>query len=261
MTLTEEQLARIAVNKRAAEKRRREKAQEVSAEAPVCEKCSSTDVYAMYLEIFEEYICRRCAASDDDWELLNKSTVSAEYLLSDDTIRHLRHKVKDNPHRKGWAEMKLYLRRHARNESHRRWGGADELSAERARRDGQKLERELSRAVTSASGSGDGIADAENDDEQDTTTKSILTQMLKQGDVLGAVATSLGLRPAAADQQCDAAYPTSKRAKLQAYPVYRDDKEPDPGLEKAKPDAKKHNTVKASRLAGMLSAIRGSTAK
>jgi len=257
MVLSEEQLERVAANKKGAEKRRIEKALEASSG---CQKCASGDVMPMYRDVFAERICRRCAASEDDWELLNKSSVAAEYLLSEDTIRHLRHSVKDNPHRKGWAEMKLYLRRHARIESHLRWGGDAALIAEKERRESLKLEKELTRAVASVgSSSGDASKDARSAGEYDgfghSTTSNILAQMLQQGDVLGASASRFTGRFA---EQQDEARP-SKRAKTQpSYPVYRDDKqEPEPGSDKPKNDSKKIGSVKASKLAGMLSAIRG----
>jgi len=254
MVLTEDQFVRIAANKRAAEQRRLKKAQETI----ICQKCASADVLPMYRDVFDERICRGCAASDDDWELLNKSSVASEYLLSEDTIRHLRHSVKDNPHRKGWAEMKLYLRRHARIESQRRWGRDAALSTEKARRESQKLERELSRAVASASGdaSNDTRSDTEHNRFEHSTSSCILSQMLQQGDVLGASFPRDILQ--IKEQQNESPLRPTKRAKTQqAYPVYRDDKQLDPGSEKSKPDIKKHSTVKASKLAGMLSAIRG----
>ena len=285
MILSEAQLEKIASNKKAAEKRRAEKALQIQdhiTNVILCEKCDSINIIEMYLSIFNERICKSCAASDDDWELMNKTSVASEYLLPDDCIRHLRHKTKDNPHRKGWAEMKLYLRRHARIESYRRWGGSDALESEKLRRNNSKLERELSRAVNNASNAGgslkQNLLNNEHDDCGVSETRSILAKMIEQGDVLGAAAKQAGdryglnssssntslLLEGGSDLISSLDYDDSastsahsKRQKLQnVYPTYKAnqpqaDNSPKKGTKTiAKP--------KVSKLANMLSAIRGS---
>jgi hypothetical protein len=199
MVLSDAQRRTIELNKAAAEERRRKAVAEKSdsninttigaggalgdcvEQHKVCQKCDSSDILPMYWETFGEKICKKCAASDTDWEVMNKTSVVTEYLLPDDTIRHLRHKTKDNPHRKGWSEMKLFLRRHARLESYRRWGGEEELLAEISRRKGQKLERELSRAKDTSDSGINGISV-----EASGEASSILARMLEQGDILSA---------------------------------------------------------------------------
>lgn len=253
MVLSEEQRQRIELNKALAEEKRRQLKKE-KVVGNVCEKCASADILPMYLENFGEQICKKCASGNADFELLNKTTVMSEYLLPDDTCRHLRHKTKDNPHRKSWSEMKLFLRRHARAESYRRWGGEEELLLEVSRRKGQKLEREFTKAKAGA-GVADGnwegaLLGAENDDGLSSSASTILARMLDQGDILKA---SASISSSKRQREEDAG--TIKLEKQSSLQTTKSGSHQDTNV--AAPKAKVQKKRLNSHMLNMLGAIRG----
>lgn len=284
----DEKRALIAKNKAAALIRRAVAKEKEAELSKVCQTCSSDEVLKMYQEVFAELICKRCAAHDEDWQMMNKTSATATFLLPDDTFRHLKFKATDNPHRKGWAEMKLYLRRHLRIEAEQRFGGAEKLTQERQRRDAKKLHRDLASAKEQASmreqGQGQGT-----DELVDTATSSsspsfsattmstgefggLLDRMLMGGTdaMFGAAAslrTNMNAEVGEGDKTEDsiqAVGSSSKKRKQPIYPSYKEEKnDGDDVCAPDNPSKKKHRSAQKktgpNRLAGMLSAIRGST--
>ena len=192
--LDDETRARIASNKAAA-LAKREARTKSDPKLDFCGICSGNDIIAVYKDVFDELVCKRCAAKDEEWQLINKTTASTEYLLPDDTFRHMKHKTVDNPHRKGWSEMKLFLRRHARQEAEHRWGNMELLGHERRKREGKKLERELVKAREAASSN---ISDESKDVDVITSAplvgqdvSNILARMLDGGEAMLGIASSL----------------------------------------------------------------------
>jgi hypothetical protein len=65
------------------------------------------------------------------------------YLVSDDTMQILKFTTKVNPRNHLFAPMKLYLLKHVRQKSYKRWGDAQGLINERDRREKEKFDRGL----------------------------------------------------------------------------------------------------------------------
>ena len=145
-----------------------------AAAAAVCSECQS-GTHKLCRERFEGFaisVCTRCVEKSEDFDLLSKAEASSQYLLPDDTLNFLPHKVKDNPHNKTWAPMKMFLRKIVREMSHERWKGEDGLRTEKARREKAKFERDLEKAQMKAE------AGVLGDDGELCESSSILAKML-----------------------------------------------------------------------------------
>jgi DNA repair protein len=302
--LSEDQKQKIEANKAAAALKRASKLNrdlETSLEKDCkrCSDCGCAEILPLYLEVFEENVCKRCASKNDDWQLINKTTVSTEYLLTEDCVQHMKHKTKDNPHRKGWSEMKLYLRLHARLEGERRWGSSNELQEEKNKRERSKLDREMAKARESSMISTQlqqQNYDNDNDDGNgnvyggslEMDSSNILADMLEGGgnNVLY-IANSLhnskdndGNNGNNGNVDVNEVHSNSSKSKrkLEAYPAYQAEKQSFSSSYTAtssnsasnnnvnnlspreKGGGKKRKTAAVGgRLAGMLSAIRGSS--
>ncbi|KAL7480829.1 hypothetical protein ACHAW6_006491 [Cyclotella cf. meneghiniana] len=76
-------------------------------------------------------------------EYITQSEAQRMYCIPLGTLAVCSHATRDNPHRKGWSDMKLYLRSEVRRRAWKRFGGKEELKQERARRREKRLDREL----------------------------------------------------------------------------------------------------------------------
>ena len=177
--------ARESREKALALKRKRQDEADAAAAAAVCSECQS-GTQKLCRERFEGFaisVCTRCVEKSEDFDLLSKAEASSQYLLPDDTLNFLPHKVKDNPHNKTWAPMKMFLRKIVREMSYERWKGEDGLRTEKARREKAKFERDLEKAQMKAE------AGVLGDDGELCESSSILAKMLagpdKDDDVEG----------------------------------------------------------------------------
>ena len=94
--------------------------------------------------IFGEKCCSGCKRRNHpDFELVSRDVLRTEYLIPVDSISLMKHSELANPKNPRWSSMHLYLRKHAREKSHRRWGGARGLQEEIERRGKEKFEREI----------------------------------------------------------------------------------------------------------------------
>lgn len=76
---------------------------------------ASAQLDPMMRDQFGERVCFNCKDGRDEYDLLCKADVMAEYLLPEGTIRVLRFVEKENPKKEGWNKMKLFLRKHVRS--------------------------------------------------------------------------------------------------------------------------------------------------
>jgi hypothetical protein len=108
------------------------------------ERCGSSDIVKSLYDDFGETVCEACKAqSPEDYTLINKSDSMSRYLMSDDTMQILKFTTKVNPRNHLFAPMKLYLLKHVRQKSYKRWGDAQGLINERDRREKEKFDRGL----------------------------------------------------------------------------------------------------------------------
>lgn len=87
----------------------------------------------------------------EDWEIdasewITKKEAMTKYCLPEGTLAVCEVSMKDNPHNKGWAPMKLFRRSEVRSRAYLRHGGKQGLVKERARRETKKLEKDLEKA-------------------------------------------------------------------------------------------------------------------
>jgi hypothetical protein len=158
MELSEAQKERIELNRQKALKRKREAEETKTLEATettevtLCCQYTTADSEAVcgnqpiakdLWDIFEEQCCESCRHLDDDYGTLNQTDVSSKYLIPVDSIKMMKFLSKINPRNAGFAPMKLYLRKHAREKSFKRWGNEEGLLKELDRREKERFERGL----------------------------------------------------------------------------------------------------------------------
>ena len=93
-------------------------------------------------EYYGESVCKSCAQASEHFDQLSKQEVSAQYLLTDSTIRMMKYQEKVNPRNATWSMMKLYLRKHAIKGAIERWGDMASLQAEIDKRSKEKLDKQ-----------------------------------------------------------------------------------------------------------------------
>ena len=156
--LTEEQKERMEINKQKALKRKLEIVEDAKvltaekANDPMScqvidpttgQACGTQPVAKDLLLTFGESCCERCRHLSDDYTLMNKSDVAAQFLIPQDSIKMMKFATKNNPRNTMFAPMKLYLRKHVTEKSFKRWGDADGLMKELDRRGKEKFDRGL----------------------------------------------------------------------------------------------------------------------
>lgn len=87
----------------------------------------------------------------EEWELglpewVTKKEAVSKYCLPEGTLAVCEVKTKDNPHRKGWAPMKLFRRSQIRQKAYKRFEGKEGLIAERTKRANKRLEKDMAAA-------------------------------------------------------------------------------------------------------------------
>lgn len=117
---------------------------------PVCEVCQSPDVmYEPFLRVFNVRVCRSCErAHPEQYSLLTKTEAKEDYLLTDAELADgelLPHLLKKNPHKSTYSNMMLFLRKQveAYAFSDVKWGSAEALDREYARRQADKSQKRV----------------------------------------------------------------------------------------------------------------------
>lgn len=108
----------------------------------LCEACeteeSQYDLDQLILEKFMVPVCSSCARSHPElYSLVPKTTAKSEFLLTEEELADtavLPHFSKPNPKSPRWSNMQLYLRKHLLFFSNNKWGGPEQLEAEKERK-------------------------------------------------------------------------------------------------------------------------------
>jgi DNA-repair protein complementing XP-A cells len=111
-----------------------------------CCVCDLSNIDDMYLDVYKEKVCRQCARSSLDFTQITKQDAVAKYLVSEYSLKSIPHQLRDNPHKKGWTEMKLYLRKHVLALAVKKWGSEQNLEEEVAARSEKIAKRKLTEA-------------------------------------------------------------------------------------------------------------------
>ena len=76
-------------------------------------------------------------------EYITKTEAQRTYCLPQGTLAVCSFIERDNPHKKGWSNMKLYSRSELRRRARKRFGGKEGLIREREKRKERRLEKDL----------------------------------------------------------------------------------------------------------------------
>ena len=149
------------------------KSHSFSSSVDLCKECGQGLADIKYIEAFNEFVCGNCKLKKEEYELVNKTELSSEYLLTDSSIKMMKFLMKDNPKNPHWSQMKLYLKKHAIEKSISRWGSFEIMLAEKDRRKKESFSRELSKSKN------------DNDtsnlvDESDKVLKNMLNKMKEE---------------------------------------------------------------------------------
>ena len=105
-----------------------------------CRECGILEVDWKWVDVFRLAVCNTCKEKyPEKYSLLTKSEAREDYLLTDPELKDedlLPHLERPNPHKSTWASMFLYLRCQVEDYafSEKRWGSAEALDAEFAKR-------------------------------------------------------------------------------------------------------------------------------
>lgn len=109
--------------------------------------CRSSRIDRSLYATFGEIICMNCKKKTDAYDLIPKSEIISNYLLSEDSIKTLKFLNKNNPYNAGWTPMKLYLRKRVMQLSIQRFGSEEKLIQERKAREAKKFQKELEKTA------------------------------------------------------------------------------------------------------------------
>ncbi|TQN72856.1 DNA repair protein RAD14 [Colletotrichum shisoi] len=112
----------------------------------LCADCGSLEIDFVWDEVFDVRVCHACKdAHPDKYSLLTKTECKEDYLLTDEELKDpelLPHLSRPNPHKSHWHDMMLFLRLQVEEYAFTtKWGSAEKLDAEFARREADKKRR------------------------------------------------------------------------------------------------------------------------
>jgi len=112
-----------------------------------CRECGTLEVDWKWVDVFDVAVCSACKEKfPEKYSLLTKTEAKEDYLLTDPELKDehlLPHLERPNPHKSTWHNMFLYLRCQVEDYafSDKRWGSAEALDAEFAKREVEKKRR------------------------------------------------------------------------------------------------------------------------
>lgn len=115
-------------------------------ESKVCRECGSLEIDWKWEDIFGCAVCNACKEKvPEKYTLLTKTEAREDYLLTDPELKDdelLPHLERPNPHKATWNNMMLYLRYQVEEYAFtQKWGSAEALDAEFAKREAGKKQR------------------------------------------------------------------------------------------------------------------------
>ncbi|KAI0479509.1 XPA protein C-terminus-domain-containing protein [Xylariaceae sp. FL0804] len=111
-----------------------------------CRECRNLEIDFVWEEVFGCAVCNACKERlPEKYSLLTKTECREDYLLTDPELRDadlLPHLSRPNPHKSHWHDMMLFLRYQVEEFAFAtKWGSAEALDAEFARREADKKRR------------------------------------------------------------------------------------------------------------------------
>ncbi|POS77408.1 mutagen sensitive-43 [Diaporthe helianthi] len=116
------------------------------AERKKCRECGNLEIDWVWEEVFGCCVCGGCKDKfPEKYSLLTKTECREDYLITDPELRDkdlLPHLSRPNPHKTHWHDMMLFLRYQVEEYAFgTKWGSAEALDAEFARREAAKKKR------------------------------------------------------------------------------------------------------------------------
>ncbi|OHX00341.1 DNA-repair protein [Colletotrichum incanum] len=111
-----------------------------------CKDCGSYEIDFVWDEVFGVQVCHACKDTHPEkYSLLTKTECKEDYLLTDEELKDadlLPHLSRPNPHKSHWHDMMLFLRFQVEEYAFTtKWGSAEKLDEEFARREADKKRR------------------------------------------------------------------------------------------------------------------------
>ncbi|EPE07142.1 dna repair protein rad14 [Ophiostoma piceae UAMH 11346] len=111
-----------------------------------CAECGSREIDWVWEEVFQVCVCGDCKNKlPEKYSLLTKTECKEDYLLTEPELKDaelLPHLSRPNPHKTHWHDMMLFLRFQVEEYAiNTKWGSAEALDAEFARREADKKRR------------------------------------------------------------------------------------------------------------------------
>lgn len=129
-----------------------------------CTVCGNLSFSQEWYKAFGVVFCNGCKAQE---ELIPKSTAKQLYLLTDGDLKKLGSVQKENPHKKEWNPMRLYMQSQVEEASYKKYGGFD--GVQEARR--QQLDAQAATRVKRKA------AEAKKESTQDARMDNIKRQI------------------------------------------------------------------------------------
>lgn len=119
-----------------------------AAHSVSCSECMGTaGIDQKLLVNYKVAVCGSCRhAQEEKYKLITKTNGKEKYLLTDHQLSKLPHMSVSNPRKMGWNDMKLYLSLQLQQRCYARWGNAEGLERERARRKAEAEKRRRKKA-------------------------------------------------------------------------------------------------------------------
>ena len=112
-----------------------------SAGSTDCIECGDAGCLIQFQETFGIHVCKACAAAQEKYKLLTKTTAKEEYLVTDSDLQSLGFISRKNPRKDAWGPMHLYLRAQVEEIAIVRHGNLAGMEAARTQRLADKYER------------------------------------------------------------------------------------------------------------------------
>ncbi|GFR44127.1 hypothetical protein Agub_g5290, partial [Astrephomene gubernaculifera] len=88
-------------------------------QASCCESCGSLSFSSEWMQAFGVALCHQCKRGE---ALISKGNAMTLYCLTEKDLRGLGCLTKENPQKKNWSAMKLYLRAQVEERARRKYG-------------------------------------------------------------------------------------------------------------------------------------------
>lgn len=105
-----------------------------------CSRCTSLSFSEEFRSVFGVLLCNACRRQE---KLISKAAAKKQYCLTDGDLAKLGSVKRNNPHRKDWQPMRLYLEDQVQKVSYKKYGGFQGLESHARAMLDQRLKTKL----------------------------------------------------------------------------------------------------------------------